>query len=98
MIVKWVVRLILLPVWLVVTLILLLFKVASNLSSVVIGLTMLLGIVLGVVAAIGQQWTNVAIFAGYEAGILLIQMIGVGVEILLEKCSETLGRLIAGIK
>lgn len=67
---RWIVKLMVLPIWLAVTLMLLLFKVVSNLSSVVIGLAMLLGIVLGVVAAIGQRWTDVAIFVCCEAAIL----------------------------
>ena len=85
-----------LPIWLAITLLLLLFKVASNLSSVVIGLAMLLGIVLGVVAAIGQRWTDVAIFACCEAAILLLQAAAVGIELLLEAASEKLGRVMDG--
>lgn len=93
---RWIVMLMFFPLWLAVTLLLLLFKVASNLSSVVIGLAMLLGIVLGVVAAIGQRWTDVAIFAFCEAAILLLQVAAVAIELLLEAASERLGRVIAG--
>lgn len=93
---RWIVKLMVFPLWLAVTLLLLLFRVASNLSSVVIGLAMLLGIVLGVVAAIGQRWTDVAIFACCEAAILLLQVTAVGIELLLETASERLGRVIAG--
>ena len=93
---RWIVKLMVLPIWLAVTLLLLLFKVASNLSSVVIGLALLLGIVLGVVAAIGQRWTDVAIFVCCEAAILLLQVAAVGIELLLEAASERLGRVIAG--
>ena len=93
---RWIVKVMVLPIWLVVTLLLLLFKVASNLSSVVIGLAMLLGIVFGVVAAIGQRWTDVAIFACCEAAILLLQVAAVGIELLLETVSEKQGRVIAG--
>ena len=50
MIMGWIMKLLVLPIWLAVTL-LLLFKAASNLSSVVADLAMLLGIVPGVVAA-----------------------------------------------
>ena len=93
---RWIVMLMFFPLWLAVTLLMLLVKVASNLSSVVIGLAMLLGIVLGVVAAIGQRWTDVAIFACCEAAILLLQVAAVGIELLLEVASERLGRVIAG--
>ena len=93
---RWIVKLMVFPIWLVVTLLLLLFKVVSNLSSVVIGLAMLLGIVLGVVAAIGQRWTDVAIFVCCEAAILLLQVVAVAIELLLEAASVRLGRVIAG--
>ena len=93
---RWIMKLMVLPIWLAVTLLLLLFKVVSNLSSVVIGLVMLLGIVLGVVAAIGRRWTDVTIFACCEAAILLLQVAAVGIELLLEVASERLGRVIAG--
>lgn len=93
---RWIIKVMVFPVWLAVTLLLLLFKVVSNLSSVVIGLAMLLGIVLGVVAAIGQRWTDVAIFVCCEAAILLLQVAAVGIELLLEAASERLGRVIAG--
>lgn len=93
---RWIVKVMVLPIWLAVTLLLLLFKVASNLSSVVIGLAMLLGIVLGAAAAIGQRWMDVAIFAFCEAVILLLQAAAVGIELLLEAASERLGGVISG--
>ena len=93
---RWIVKLMVLPIWLAVTLLMLLVKVASNLSSVVIGLALLLGIVLGVVAAIGQRWTDVVIFLCCEAAILLLQVAAVGIELLLEAACERLGRVIAG--
>lgn len=93
---RWIVKLMVFPLWMTVTLLLLLFKVASNLSSVVIGLAMLLGIVLGVVAVIGQRWMDVAIFACCEAAILLLQVAAVGIELLLDAASERLGRVIIG--
>ena len=93
---RWIVKLMVLPLWVAVTLLLLLFKVVSNLSSVVIGLAMLLGIVLGVVAAIEQRWTDVAIFVCCEAAILLLQVAAVGIELLLEAASEKLGKVITG--
>lgn len=88
---RWIMKLMVLPIWLAVTLLLLLFKVVSNLSSVVIGLAMLLGIVLGVVAAIRQRWTDVAILACCKAAILLLQVAAVAIELLLEAASERLG-------
>lgn len=93
---RWIVKLMVFPLWLAVTLFLILFKVVYNLSSVVTGMAMLLGIVLGVAAAIGQRWMDVAIFACCEAAILLLQVTAVGIELLLEAASERLGRVIAG--
>ena len=88
---RWIVKLMVIPIWLAVTLLLLLFKVVSNLSSVVIGLAMLLGIVLGVVAAIGQRWMDVAIFACCEAAILLLQVAAVAIEFCWKRQAKSWG-------
>ncbi|MGN0995959.1 MAG: hypothetical protein ACI4PG_03550 [Candidatus Ventricola sp.] len=92
---RWIVKLMVFPIWLAVTLLLLLVKVASNLSSVVIGLAMLLGIVLGVVAAIGQRWTDVAIFALCEGLILLLQVMEVSIVLLLDAASGKIGGVLS---
>lgn len=93
---KWILKVFVLPIWLIVILLLMIVKLLSNLSAFFIGLAMLLGIALGLVAAIQHRWTDAALFVVCEGLLILIQIAAASVEMILEAASDGLGQVIMG--
>lgn len=93
---KWILKVFVLPVWLFVILLLMMVKLLSNLSAFFIGLAMLLGIALGLVAAIQHRWTDTALFGICEGLLILLQIAAASVEMILEAASDGLGEIVLG--
>ena len=93
---KWILKVFVLPIWLIVILLLMMVKLLSNLSAFFIGLAMLLGIALGLVAAIQHRWTDAALFVVCEGLLILIQIAAASMEMILEAASDGLRQIIMG--
>lgn len=84
----WILKIVLFPLLLVIMFLHLLVKLATHLSSFVLGFFMLLFIVCGVFSAIQAEWMNVALLAGMGFITFVLIFMIVWVEMMVERAVD----------
>lgn len=80
----WILRIVLFPLLLIVMFLHLLVKLATHLSSYVIGFFLLFTIACGVYSAVQAQWTSAALMAGFGFAAFLLLFFIVTIEMALK--------------
>lgn len=80
----WILRIVVFPLLLIVMFLHLLVKLATHLSSYVIGFFLLFTIACSIYSAVQAQWTSVALMAGFGFVAFLLLFFIVAIEMALE--------------
>lgn len=84
----WILKIILFPLLLVIMFLHLLVKLATNLSSFVIGFFMLFFIGCGIYNVVQAQWLNVALITGMAFIIFVLAFMIVWIEMMVERAVD----------
>ena len=90
----WILRIVLFPLLLIIMFLHLLVKLATHLSSYVIGFFLLFTIACGVYSAIQAQWTSAALMAGMGFAAFLLLFFIVTIEMALEDAVGAMQRFL----
>lgn len=95
-ILKFIVKLILIPVWMVLLIIWLPVHLAVCISGMFHGLGKLFFGMLAVLAIALGMWENAMVFSAFIAGTFIIVLAGAVLEVLLEEARHGIGSIIIG--
>ena len=84
----WILKIVLFPLLLIVMFLHLLVKLATNLSSFVIGFFMLFFIGCGIYSVVQAQWLNVALIIGMAFITFILAFMIVWVEMMVERAVD----------
>lgn len=91
----WILRIVLFPLLLIVMFLHLLVKLATHLSSYVVGFFLLLTIGCGIYSAVQAQWTNVALMTGIGFAAFLLLFFIVTIEMALDGAVDAMQRFLS---
>lgn len=84
----WILKIVLFPLLLVIMFLHLLVKLATSLSSYVLGFFLLVIILCGVYSAVQAQWTNVALLTGLGFVTFVLTFLIVWVEMMIDRAVD----------
>lgn len=90
----WILRIVLFPLLLIIMFLHLLVKLATHLSSYVIGFFLLFTIACSIYSAVQTQWTSAALMAGFGFAAFLLLFFIVTIEMALEDAVGAMQRFL----